>query len=86
MGDSNFLWTAPSTGWHQRIEKRPDVWIRVGDHVYALRASLVEDAEQRQRVFEAFMAKYDKGIRKLFGGLEPAAEHFEIFYRLAPRS
>ena len=31
------------------------------------------------------MAKYDKGIRKLFGGLEPAAEHFEIFYRLAPR-
>ena len=86
IGDSIYLWTAPSTGWKQRIEKRPDVWIRVGDDVYPLRASLVEDAEQRQRVFEAFMAKYDKGIRKLFGGLEPAAEHFEIFYRLAPRS
>ena len=86
IDDSIYLWTAPSTGWNQRIEKRPDAWIRVGDDVYALRASLVEDAEQRQRVFEAFMAKYDKGIRKIFGELEPAVEHFQIFYRLAPRS
>ena len=86
MGDSVYLWTAPQTGWNQRIAKRPDVWLRVGDDVYALSATLVEVPEQRQRVFEAFMAKYDKGIRKIFGELEPKVEHFEIFYRLAPRS
>lgn len=86
MDDSVYLWTASQTGWNQRIEKRPDVWLRVGDDVYALNATLVEVPEQRQRVFEAFMAKYDKGIRKIFGELEPAVEHFEIFYRLAPRS
>ncbi len=86
MGDSVYLWTAPQTGWNQRIQERPDVWLRVGDDVYALSATLVEVPEQRQRVFEAFMAKYDKGIRKIFGELEPRVEHFEIFYRLAPRS
>lgn len=86
MGDSVYLWTAPQTGWNQRIRKRPDVWLRVGDDVYALSATLVEAPEQRQRVFEAFMAKYEKGIRKIFGELEPKVEHFEIFYRLAPRT
>ena len=86
MGDAIYLWTASSTGWNRRIEKRPDVWIRVGDDVYPLHATRVEGPEQRRRVFEAFMAKYDKGIRKIFGELEPAVEHFEIFYRLAPRS
>ena len=87
IGDSVYLWTIPSTGWNQRIEKRPgEVWIRVADDVYALSASRVEDGAERQLVFEAFMAKYGKEIRKLFGGLEPAVEHFEIFYRLAPRS
>ena len=87
IGDSVYLWTAPSTGWNQRVEKRPEeVWIRVADDVYALSASHVEDGTQRQLIYEAFMAKYGKEIRKLFGGLEPKVEHFEIFYRLAPRS
>ena len=85
IGDSVYLWTTPSTGWSQRIKKRPDVSVRIGDDVYALTMTRVTDAAQRQLVFEAFMAKYDKGIRKLFGGLEPAVEHFEIFYCLASR-
>ncbi len=87
MGDSIYLWTVPRTGWNQRIEKRPDeVWVRVGDDVYALSTTLVTDAAQRQLVFEAFMAKYGKEIRRLFGGIEPAVENFKIFYRLAPRA
>lgn len=84
MGDSVYLWTESSTGWSQRLEKRPDARVRIGDDVYALSTTRVEDAEQRRLVFEAFMAKYERELRKLFGDLEPAVEHFEIFYRLAP--
>ena len=45
----------------------------------------VTNAALRQLVFEALMAKYDKSIRKLFGGIEPTVDHLETFYRLAPR-
>lgn len=86
IGDSVYVWTAPSTGWSRRIEKRPDVWLRAGDAVYPLRANRVEIPEHRQRIFEAFMAKYDKEVRKMFQGLEPGIEQSDIVYRLAPRS
>ena len=85
MGDSIYLWTNSSTGWGQRIDKRPDVWVRVGDDVYALSSTRITDPAERQLVFVAFMAKYDKGIRRIFRGIEPTTDHFEIFLRLVPR-
>ena len=57
-----------------------NVWVRAGDNVYALTMTRVTNAALRQLVFEALMAKYDKGIRKLFGGIEPTVDHFENFY------
>ena len=86
MGDSIYVWTDPASGWSQRIEKRPDAWVRVGDSVYALSSATVEDAGQRQLVFEAFVAKYGEEMRSVFGELEPTIAHTGVFYRLAPRS
>ena len=85
LGDSIFVWTSPETGWGQRIEKRPDVRVRVGDSAYPMRAARVEDDAARERVYGAFMAKYGEELKEMYGRA-PTIEDFELFYRLSPRS
>ena len=49
-----------------------------------LSASKVSDAEVKQRVAEAFQAKYAKQIDELWG--EPVTvDDFDVLYRLSPR-
>jgi hypothetical protein len=85
LGDSIFVWTGPETGWGQRVEKRPDVRVRVGESAYPLRAARVDDAAERERVYDAFMAKYGEELKEMYGRA-PTIGDFELFYRLSPRS
>lgn len=47
-----------NTRWWSNIERDHDVVLRIEGKEYALRALLVEDAVLRQRVVDAFRAKY----------------------------
>ena len=47
-----------TTGWWNNIERDPDVLLRIERKEYPLRAVSVEDAPLRQRVEDAFRAKY----------------------------
>ena len=47
-----------ATGWWSNIERDPNVVLRIEDKEYPLRAVSVEDALLRQRVEDAFRAKY----------------------------
>ena len=82
--DAMYVWSDPGTGWSGRVEERPDeVRVRVGDNVYELSASKVSDADVKQRVAEAFQAKYAKQIDELWG--EPVTvDDFDVLYRLTP--
>ena len=84
LGDSMYVWTDPETGWAQRIDERPDVRVRVGDRVYALRAAQVEDEAERARVVGAYLAKYGDELKEMFGRAA-TVEDFELLYRLSPR-
>ena len=83
--DAMYVWSDPGTGWSRRIDERPDdVRVRVGDKVYELRASRVDDVSVKERVAEAYQAKYAEAIQELYG--QPVAvDDFELLYRLTPR-
>ena len=64
--------------WVEHIEADPDVRLRVGDAIYALRAARVETQDECDRFSEAYEAKY--GRRPRNGNVAEA-----YLFRLAPR-
>jgi hypothetical protein len=47
-----------SGGWYRRLMGNPDGEVRVGEHVYAVRAEPVDDSELLSSVTDAYLAKY----------------------------
>lgn len=83
--DAMFAWSDPGSGWSRRVDERPDeVRVRVGDNVYKVTATRVDDVSLKKRVAEAYQAKYAEQIDELYG--EPVTvDDFELLYRLTPR-
>ena len=62
VGIAEHLYVATGTdgaNWTPFIESDPSVRVRVEGDLYRLRASLVEDGDERARVATAFYEKYD---------------------------
>jgi hypothetical protein len=84
--EAMYVWSDPGSGWSQRVNRRPDeVRVRVGDNVYAVRATQVSDANETARVAAAYQAKYAEQMVELYGEVSPV-EDFELLYRLTPRN
>jgi hypothetical protein len=63
VGMGPFLYLHAGTNranWVEHIEANADVRIRVGDALYELRASRVEDADEFARFSDAYEAKYGR--------------------------
>ena len=86
FGDALYVWGDPDSGWVRRVAERPDnVRVRVGDGVYELSATKVNDASDKKRVVAAYQAKYSDSLNEIFG--RPATvDDFELIYRLTPRN
>ena len=67
----------PKTRWAQRIDRDPDVRLRVGGSIYDLHASAVSDLAVLDRVADAFNNKYALEARGDFPDV--------VIYRLARR-
>ena len=85
MDGALYVWGDPGSGWVERVADRPDaVRVRVGEDVYALRAAVVEDRGELERVVAAYQAKYGADLDAIFG--RPATvDDFQRVYRLTPR-
>ena len=60
IGPDFYVATSPEgTAWSREIEADPDVRLRVGDGLYALKAVEIRDEAERKRVFGAYLEKYD---------------------------
>ncbi len=84
--DALYVWGDPESGWVRRVAERPDdVRVRVGDNVYELSATKVNDASEKKRAVAAYQAKYAEALDEIFG--RPATvDDFELIYRLTPRN
>jgi hypothetical protein len=83
--DALYVWSDPDSGWSTRVDARPDrVRIRVGGSVYAVRATEVRNAREKERVVAAYQAKYAESLLEMYGRAT-TVDDFELLYRLTPR-
>ena len=80
--------------WGTRLQADPRARVRIGDAVYAVEAVVVEEAAERERVVDAYVAKYgadvEEGFRPIRDRREEAMEQAldnvgGTIYRLQPR-
>ena len=84
--DAMYVWSLLGSRWSQRIDERPDeVRVRVGKQVYEVRATLVEDAKEKERVAQAYQPKYADSLFEYFGRAT-TVDDYDLFYRLTPRN
>jgi len=83
--DAMYVWSLLGSSWSKRFDKRPDqVRVRVGDHVYEVRATMVKDADEKERVAQAYQAKYADSLFEYYGRAT-TVDDYDLFYRLTPR-
>lgn len=59
IGRHLYVATGPEgAAWSSHLQRESRVRVRVAGVVYALRASVVQDAEERERVVAAYLRKY----------------------------
>ena len=58
LGQAVYLVALPRSRWYARLQRNPDVRLRIRDSVYRMRASVVEDDEELQRLIERYNVKY----------------------------
>lgn len=82
--DVLYVWGDPESGWTQRVAKKPEVMVRIGDDVFELRAEKVSDRTELEGVVEAYKTKYGEDLDAIFG--RPATvDDFDLVYRLTPK-
>lgn len=69
-----FVSGGPAGGWVDRSIADPNVMLRMGDDVYALRADQINDPAAQRRGMEAMIAKYRENLIELTGEEPDAAE------------
>lgn len=69
VGERGYVCTN-ETRWYVNLQRDPQLELRAGDAVHALRAERIDDPVLRERVDAAFRAKYPWGrwVMELFGG------------------
>ena len=67
VDDGVYAIAVPGASWRARINDDPDVLLRVGDSYYNLTAARVDDAMDKQRVFDAYIAKYGPQLEEILG-------------------
>jgi hypothetical protein len=82
VGAQAFIRTG-NTSWYPNLERTPEIGVRVGGHEYAVHAELIEDEALRQRVIDAFRAKYGFSDRMVAWFFSSARPHI---VRLDPRA
>ena len=96
IGRHLYVATGPEgSAWSSRLQREDGVRVRIAGAVYALRASVVEDAAERQRVVAAYLGKYGAADGEEAAGLvrrrrqqamEEALDNVHgTIYRLQPR-
>ncbi len=65
VDDGIYAIAVPGASWRARINDDPDVLLRVGDSYYNLTAARVDDAADKQRVFDAYIAKYGPQLEEI---------------------
>jgi len=72
--DSLYVSGSKGSGWVERLLATPEMQLRIGDSVYALRATPIEAGEERVSVIRAYLAKYREQILEFTDGEEPDPE------------
>ena len=67
VDDGIYAIAVPGASWRARINDDPDVLLRVGDTYYSLTAARADDATDKQRVFDAYIAKYGPQLEEILG-------------------
>ena len=67
VDDGVYAIAVPGASWRARINDDPNVLLRVGDSYYNLTAVRVDDAVDKQRVFDAYIAKYGPQLEEILG-------------------
>jgi len=57
----------PGSRWVERALAEPNVQLRVGDDVYTLRATQIDDLQKQREATAIFLAKYREGMLELYG-------------------
>ena len=77
LGSSFYVATRPEgTAWSNHMDADSRVRLRIGDFVYALEATRVSEAAERESVLDAYVAKYDADPAEMAGNAG-------LIYRLA---
>ena len=66
LGRAVYLMALPRSRWYARLQRNPDVRLRIRDSVYRMRASVVEDGEELQRLIERYNVKYRDLIAEFY--------------------
>jgi len=67
VDDAIYAIAVPGASWRARIDDDPNVLLRVGDSYYNLTATRANDAADKQRVFDAYIAKYGPQLEEILG-------------------
>jgi hypothetical protein len=67
VDDSIYAIAVPGASWRERIADDPNVLLRVGEAHYKLTAASVNDASEKQRVFDAYIDKYGPQLEEILG-------------------
>lgn len=83
IGPHLYVATGPAgSTWSSRLQQEDRVRVRIAGAVYALRAAVVEDAQERERVVAAYLRKYGAADGEMAEALDNVRG---AIYRLQPR-
>ena len=67
LGEAVYVVALPHSTWFARLQRNPNVRLRIGKSVYAMHAIPVEDDEELRRMLERYNAKYVDWIAQYYG-------------------
>jgi hypothetical protein len=84
VDDGIYAIAVPGASWRARIDDDPNVSLRIGDSYFNLTATEVNNAEQTQAAFDAYVEKYGKQLEEIIGH-PPALEDMNGLLRFSAR-
>ena len=84
VGDAIYAVAVPDASWRARLDTDPNVLLRVGDSHFSLTATKVNDVEETQAAFDAYMDKYGPQLEEIIGH-PPTIEDVSDLIRFAAR-
>ena len=91
IGGNLYVATGPEgSTWSSHLQRQDRVRVRIAGIVYALRATVVQDANEREQVVAAYLRKYGEDasgfVRRRQQAMEEALDNVRgTIYRLQPR-